>query len=487
MNFLISIILTALLIFIGRKFIKKHSILCYIVTGIISLLIIIASYSGSISSFPPFIKNNIMPLFTKSTFATSIFVVVMYTGALKNGSKLMKILMPIRAELSIIASILTLAHNISFGRYHFVTLFTNPKSMSLNMILAAIISIILIAIMIPLMITSFPMIRKKMKYKSWKMLQRSAYAFYGLIYIHVMLIMLPIAKCGNLQYILNVLIYSLVFLIYATMRVNKALNKKVFNKSRTVTAYCIAVVAFACITAYALMPSLAQKNTASASNNTASASNNTNKAEISLNENADSSNDDSSNDENEIKDENSDSNNKADNEAETKDVASLNIEENLNKDNKSLTPQDNLKDNNTSSNVGNESNAGNESNINNTPPSSDNSPSTPSNPPSAPNDTPSNEPTGSTSSIYKDGVYEGTGSGYNGNITVKVTIKNDVITNLVVIDTVDNSPFVDTAISGIFDSILNSQSPDVDTVSGATFSSKGLISAVKAALKNAEN
>lgn len=446
MNFLISIILTALLIFIGRKFIKKHSILCYIVTGIISLLIIIASYSGAISSFPPFIKNNIMPLFTKSTFATSIFVVVMYTGALKNGSKLMKILMPIRAELSIIASILTLAHNISFGRYHFVTLFTNPKSMSLNMILAAIISLILIAIMIPLMITSFPMVRKKMKYKSWKMLQRSAYAFYGLIYIHVMLIMLPIAKCGNLQYILNVLIYSLVFLIYATMRVNKALNKKVFNKSRTVTAYCIAVVAFACITAYALMPSLAEKNTASASNNT-------NKAEISLNENADSSNDDSSNDENEIKDENSDSNNKADNEAETKDVASLN----------------------------------NESNINNTPPSSDNSPSTPSNPPSAPNDTPSNEPTGSTSSIYKDGVYEGTGSGYNGNITVKVTIKNDVITNLVVIDTVDNSPFVDTAISGIFDSILNSQSPDVDTVSGATFSSKGLISAVKAALKNAEN
>ena len=319
------------------------------------------------------------------------------------------------------------------------------------------------------------------------MLQKSAYAFYGLIYIHVMLIMLPIAKCGNLQYILNVLIYSLVFLIYATMRVNKALNKKVFNKSRTVTSYCIAVVAFACITAYALMPSLAQKNNASASNNTDSASNNTNKAEISLNENADFSNDDSSNDENEIKDENSDSNNEAYNEAETKDVASLNIEENLNKDNKSLTPQDNLKDNNTSSNVGNESNAGNESNINNTPPSSDNAPSTPSNPPSAPNDTPSNEPTGSTSSIYKDGVYEGTGSGYNGNITVKVTIKNDVITNLVVIDTVDNSPFVDTAISGIFDSILNSQSPDVDTVSGATFSSKGLISAVKAALKNAEN
>ena len=91
----------------------------------------------------------------------------MYTGALKNGSKLMKLLFPIRAELSIIACILTLAHNIIFGRYHFVALFTNPKSMSFNMLLAAIVSLMLIAIMLPLMITSFPNIRKKIKYKSW--------------------------------------------------------------------------------------------------------------------------------------------------------------------------------------------------------------------------------------------------------------------------------------------------------------------------------
>ena len=97
----------------------------------------------------------------------------------------MKLLFPIRAELSIIACILTLAHNIIFGRYHFVALFTNPKSMSFNMLLAAIVSLMLIAIMLPLMITSFPNIRKKMKYKSWKNLQRFAYAFYGLTYFPV--------------------------------------------------------------------------------------------------------------------------------------------------------------------------------------------------------------------------------------------------------------------------------------------------------------
>ena len=202
MNLLISLSFTILIIGVGHAFIKKHSKFCYILATIISIILI-----------------------TNSAFATSLFIVVMYTGALKNGSKLMKLLFPIRAELSIIACILTLAHNIIFGRYHFVALFTNPKSMSFNMLLAAIVSLMLIAIMLPLMITSFPNIRKKMKYKSWKNLQRFAYAFYGLTYFHIMLIMMPIAKTGNTKYIINVLVYSVVYLTYAVLRINKALSK----------------------------------------------------------------------------------------------------------------------------------------------------------------------------------------------------------------------------------------------------------------------
>lgn len=386
MNFLISIMITIFIVFIGRNFIKIQSKLCYTLSAIISLILIIASYSGALSNLPPFINNYVLPLFTKSAFSTSIFVIVMYTGALKNGSKLMKILMPIRAELSIIASILTLAHNIIFGRYHFVTLFTNPKSMPINMLIAAIISVILIIIMVPLMITSFPSIRKKMKYKSWKKLQRFAYAFYGLIYIHVMLIMLPMAKGGNSQYILNVLVYSLVFLTYAVMRINKAINKKSTHKAKTTINYFAAIIIFACICLYTFYPGAEENNIAASNEN---------------NSNVDSSTTDNNN----------------------------SLEE---------TP---AKDDNNSN----------------------------------------------VSILYKDGTYEGTGSGFNGNISVKVTIENNSITNLVVTDTVDDSPFVDNAIDGIFEAVIDVQSANVDTVSGATFSSKGLISAVKAALKDAEN
>ncbi len=250
MNFLISIMIAIVLVAIGRDFIKKHSKLCYIIATILSTLLVIGVYTGAIAKLPSSFSNTILPYFTKSTFATALFVIVMYTGAFKNGSSLIKFLMPIRAELSIIASILTLAHNISFGKNHFVQLFTNPSSMAPNMLIAAIISLILIAIMVPLMITSFPTIRKKMGAKKWKKLQKSAYIFYALIYAHVMLIMVPVAKKGVSSYVLNVLVYSIVFLTYGAMRIRKEYVKKGYTKAKVISPIVISIVAFCMVNGY---------------------------------------------------------------------------------------------------------------------------------------------------------------------------------------------------------------------------------------------
>ena len=226
MNFIISLIIAIALVAVGRNFIKKHANICYILTTLLAIFLVVGHYTGVIWTLPPWFTSTILPILIKSTFSTALFVIVMYTGAFKNGSKLIKFLMPIRAELSIMASILTLAHNISFGKNHFVRLFTEPQTMSPNMIAAAIVSIILIAIMIPLLVTSFPSVRKKMQPKKWKKLQRSAYAFYGLIYVHVMLIMVPVALSGDSAYILNVTAYSVVFITYAVMRISKHYAKK---------------------------------------------------------------------------------------------------------------------------------------------------------------------------------------------------------------------------------------------------------------------
>lgn len=81
----------------------------------------------------------------------------------------------------------------------------------------------------------------------------------------------------------------------------------------------------------------------------------------------------------------------------------------------------------------------------------------------------------------KDGVYRGTGTGFAGDITVAVQIKDKQISSIEVVNTSDDAAFFNRA-KAVLDSMIEKQTYNVDTVSGATFSSKGLISAVKNAL-----
>ena len=89
-------------------------------------------------------------------------------------------------------------------------------------------------------------------------------------------------------------------------------------------------------------------------------------------------------------------------------------------------------------------------------------------------------------SKWKDGIYEGTGSGFAGNITMEVTIANGVIDQIEVVDSGnDDEAYVNMAV-GMIDDMLETQSSEVDTISGATFSSNGIKVAVTAALQEAE-
>lgn len=87
-------------------------------------------------------------------------------------------------------------------------------------------------------------------------------------------------------------------------------------------------------------------------------------------------------------------------------------------------------------------------------------------------------------SAYRDGVYTGTGSGFAGSITVQVTVSGGQIADIIVLSTSDDSPYIDNAMT-LLNVMIANNSTNVDTVSGATFSSVGLIEAVRNALANA--
>jgi hypothetical protein len=229
MLLIISLIIVSLFIYFLKGSLKKHAGIYYIGAAVISIAVFLLEFLP----MPLFVKNNILGIFAKGSIGTAMFVAVMYTGALPKGNKLIAPLMKIRGELSITAAILVLCHNFTYGITYFKMLFIKPEALSATQLTAAIISLVLIIIMIVLTVTSFQAVRKKMQAKKWKQLQRTAYVFYGLMYVHIMLINIPYARLGLGMYIANVVIYSIVFLGYAAMRIAKAVSVKAARAGKT--------------------------------------------------------------------------------------------------------------------------------------------------------------------------------------------------------------------------------------------------------------
>ncbi len=83
-----------------------------------------------------------------------------------------------------------------------------------------------------------------------------------------------------------------------------------------------------------------------------------------------------------------------------------------------------------------------------------------------------------------DGVYEGSASGYNGTVTVSVTVSGGLVTDITVVSERDTPAYFNRAES-VIDTIVDEQSLEVDAVSGATYSSAGIVNAVADALSSA--
>ena len=387
MLFILALLLAALFSFTCRKALKKHAAIFYIAAAAVSVAVAVWDFHG----VPAPVQNYVIGLFSRGAFATGLWCVVMWIGALPSGSAMMKALMPVRGELSIFAAILTLGHNLGFGKTYFVRMFTNPGSMKPTQLTAGILSLVMLAIMIPLTILSIPSVRKKMAAKRWKKIQRTAYLFYALIYLHVMILFLPSAQNGRVLYQVSVIVYSLVFLGYAACRIRKAIVRKKPEKKKLVLCLSIAgVVCGMILVLVLLLPKGTEENIPVVDTDT---------EPTKISEESDASADDTS---------------------ETDE------------------------------------------------------------------DTKTDEGTAKVQR-YKDGTYTATAYGYDGDITVSVTIAEDAITAITAQSAEEDPWYFEQAEKPVIEAILAGQTTEVDAVSGATYSSKGIMGAVENALEQAKN
>ena len=197
------IIVFSVLAYKFPKIIRKYDRVIYIA---ILLLAILAFVLQQVPIFKPINQGYI---------GLSLFYIVMITGALPKKSKLRIQFSKVRKEFSIIGFILVTPHGLKY-----LLQFLNGE------IDIPIYGIIVFVLMIPLFITSFSFIRKKITYSNWKKLQSLSYLIYLGLFIHMINISNTIEK-------INFILYIVLFTTYFILKIIFEIKRRKSNEKKT--------------------------------------------------------------------------------------------------------------------------------------------------------------------------------------------------------------------------------------------------------------
>lgn len=214
MEVLIALALSVLFAFALRKQIKRYAVSFYIVAIAMDVLFLSQVLFGVSRE----VAVAVYPYLTRCLLGFALFAVVMFIGALPEGSKAQRALMPIRGELSIIAAILTIGHVANYLGAYLADILSGFVGMSAGMIASFVVSSLLIVLLAALAVTSFNAVKTRMDADAWKRLQKTAYAFFALTYVHLMLVLLPTVSSSGQRATFSIVVYSLVMAAYAALR-----------------------------------------------------------------------------------------------------------------------------------------------------------------------------------------------------------------------------------------------------------------------------
>ncbi|MBQ9068779.1 MAG: ferric reductase-like transmembrane domain-containing protein [Eggerthellaceae bacterium] len=214
MEFALTLVATTVACFVLRNPIRKAPMVFYVLSIALTAFCIAMPYLG----LPREIWVFMSTIMRKCLLPLALFVVVMFIGVLPRTSKASLWLRPIRAELSIIAWILTLGHVVIY----FNSYFPRVGGLSNNMLASLVVAMLLFVLLIVLGVTSFQFVKKRMNHDTWKKVQKLAYPFFILVYVHLLLIFVPSAMNGGVQAQINIAVYTVLFVAYIVLRLLRA-------------------------------------------------------------------------------------------------------------------------------------------------------------------------------------------------------------------------------------------------------------------------
>lgn len=175
----------------------------YIILGFIVLSALVIFINVPVLSF----------IIDRGHLSLAFFIIIMFAGVMKKTWIPYKKILLVRGDLAILGFILLLPHGI------------NRLSLALSGYNTS--GLIALVIMLPLTISSFMSIRKKMRPKRWKMLHKFAYVAYLFIYIHLGFDIFLDVEYGYINFSPNSILYHVLLLLYVILKIMRITQKKV--------------------------------------------------------------------------------------------------------------------------------------------------------------------------------------------------------------------------------------------------------------------
>ena len=217
MSFITIMVIACAFVAVTAKSIKAAPWLWY---GIALALDALYAY-GIVFSLPPAILQVLSIVVQRCALATALFVIVMYCGAFPEHSAVRRIVGPIRGELSIIACILACAHCLNYLISYVGVVTRNIGVIGSNQLASLAIAFVLLVLLLVLGVTSVKAVRRCMSASAWMRVQRSSYVFFGLIYVHELLILYPSVAKGSQDALVALGAGGVVFAGYYVARLAK--------------------------------------------------------------------------------------------------------------------------------------------------------------------------------------------------------------------------------------------------------------------------
>lgn len=217
MSFLVVLIITAAVVAVAHRCIHRMPWLWYGLAVALDLLYV----AGVGLNFPPAALRVLAPVVQQGMVATSLFVIVMYCGVFAESSPVRRAIGPIRAELSLMACILALAHCLNYLSSYLGPLATHLDALAVNQQASLLVALVLFVLLIVLGATSVKGIKRAMRASVWKNVQRASYVFFGLIFVHEVLILYPAALKGVGDATSTLVVGAVVLGAYGVLRVGR--------------------------------------------------------------------------------------------------------------------------------------------------------------------------------------------------------------------------------------------------------------------------